>query len=204
MHWVLSVPSAAPVLLASWPSFWPFLSSIFDSIFTSAIPLGQIAVRTVLCYVAMLVLLRLAGKREIGQLTTFDVVVLLMIGNAVQNAMVGADSSVSGGIVSASVLIGVSYLTAVVGLHSAVFERAVRGEPSLLVNHGAFITRNLRKEGIDPDEVLMAMREHGIDSLAEVKSAWLEIDGSISIVPVATATIRTRPLRHVRFLRHGG
>ncbi len=174
------------------------------AIFASSIPLWSVALRTSLCYVGMLVLLRLAGKREIGQITTFDVVVLLMIGNAVQNAMVGPDYSVTAGLIAAIILVLANYLTASLGIHSPLFQRAVRGEPTLLVSHGAFIRPSLRREGIDPDEVLAAMREHGIDSLSQVKSAWLEIDGSISIVPEGAVTIQTRPLRHIRFLRHRG
>ena len=166
-----------------------------------AIPLWEIALRTLLCYVAMLTLLRLAGKREIGQITTFDVVVLLMIGNAVQNAMIGSDTSVTGGVISAVVLVGANYLTAVLGLHAHLFRQVVRGEPALLVSNGHFIWSNLRREAIDPDEILMAMREHGIDDLGQVKTAVFEIDGSISIVPVEATTVHTRPIRRVRFLR---
>jgi uncharacterized membrane protein YcaP (DUF421 family) len=175
-----------------------------EATFVSTVPLWNIAFRTLLCYLAILILLRLAGKREIGQVTVFDIVVLLMIGNAIQNAMVGTDYSVTGGVLSAAVLIGANYLTALIGLHSPLFQRAVRGEPTLLVSHGHFVTPSLRREGIDPDEVLAAMRDHGFDSLSQVKSAWLEIDGSISIVPEEATIIRTRPLRHVRFLRHRG
>ncbi len=174
------------------------------AIFASSIPVWSIVLRTTICYVGMLVLLRLAGKREIGQITTFDVVVLLMIGNAVQNAMVGTDYSVTGGLIAAVILVLANYLTATLGLHSPLFERAVRGEPTLLISHGAFIQSNLRREGVDPDEVLASMREHGIDSLSQVRSAWLEIDGSISIVPESAAMIHTRPLRRVRFLQHRG
>lgn len=172
------------------------------SFLAAQLPLWEIALRTILCYVGLLILLRLAGKREIGQLTTFDVVVLLMIGNAVQNAMVGTDTSVASGLASAAVLVAASYLTAVAGLHSPLFERAVRGEPTLLVSNGAFILPNLRREGIDPDEVLMAMREHGIDRLDQVKAAILEIDGSISVIPRQAPSIQTRPVRRLRFLRH--
>ncbi len=174
------------------------------SIFAASIPFWNVALRTILCYVGMLVLLRLAGKREIGQITTFDVVVLLMIGNAVQNAMVGPDYSVTTGLLAAVVLVIANYVTASLGLHSPLFHRAVQGEPTLLVSHGSFVWTSLRREGIDPDEVLAAMREHGIDNLSQVKSAWLEIDGSISIVPEEALTIRTRPVRRVRFLRHRG
>ena len=180
------------------------MGSLAASLFASAIPLWEIAVRTFLCYIGILVLLRLGGKREIGQITTFDVVVLLMIGNAVQNAMVGPDYSVVGGIASAAVLVGASFLTAVLGLRSRLFLRAVRGEPTLLVNHGEFIWPSLHREGIDADEVIAARREHGIDSVSQVKSAVLEIDGSISIVPEGSRVIRTHPLSHVRFLQRRG
>jgi len=178
--------------------------SLPTSIFASNVPLWNVAVRTLLCYVAILILLRVAGKRELGQITTFDVVVLLMIGNAVQNAMVGPNYSVTAGVVAAVVLVAANYLTALLGLHSPLFERVLRGAPTLLVSHGTFLTPNLRREGVDPDEVLMAMREHGIDNLTQVKAAVLEMDGSISIIPEGAVTIRTRPLRHVRFLRHRG
>jgi uncharacterized membrane protein YcaP (DUF421 family) len=180
------------------------MGSLAASLFASAIPLWEIALRTSLCYIGILVLLRLGGKREIGQITTFDVVVLLMIGNAVQNAMVGPDSSVIGGVASAAVLVGASYLTAALGLRSPLFQHAVRGEPTLLVNNGQFIWPNLRREGVDADEVLTAMREHGIDTVSQVKSAVLEIDGSISVIPEGTSSIRTRPVHHVRFLQRRG
>jgi uncharacterized membrane protein YcaP (DUF421 family) len=156
----------------------------------------------VVIYAAMVVLLRLGGKREIGQLTPFDVVVLLMIGNAIQNGMVGPDDTVTGSLEVAASIIAVNYLVARVGLRSVRWRAAVRGEPTVLVSHGQFLMPNLRKESIDPDEVRMAMREHGIDDLHQVKLAVFETDGSISIVPESSATVIIPPTQRMRYLRH--
>ena len=161
----------------------------------------EIAARTLIVYLALLLALRLAGKREIGQITTFDLVVILLVANAVQNAMVGPDTSLTGGLISAAVLIASNQTIALVRERVPWLRRAVEGSPSLLIDNGEFVMAHLRREGLDPDEVMMAIREHGIDSLADVKMAVLEVDGSISIVPKDSATIRTR--RHSRFIKRG-
>ena len=170
-------------------------------ILVPAVPVWNIVLRTAVVYVVLLALLRLAGKREIGQMTTFDVVVILTIANAVQNAMVGPDTSLLGGLVAAAVLIGINWLVAAVGLRSLVFKQVLRGHPTLLVNQGTLLLANLQREGIDPDDVFMAMREHGIDSLAGVKLAVLETDGSISIIPAGAESFRTSPRHHMKALR---
>lgn len=171
-----------------------------QSIFLPTLPVWDLALRTTMIYVGMIILMRIGGKREIGQLTPFDVVVLLMIGNAIQNGMVGTDSTVGGSLIVAALIIGLNYLVATLGLRLILFGRVLRGQPTLLVNNGEFIDANLRREQIDADDVLMAMREHGIGDVRQVKMAVLETDGSISIVPVAgTSAVRTR--RYSRFLR---
>jgi uncharacterized membrane protein YcaP (DUF421 family) len=161
----------------------------------------EIVARTLIVYLALLLAIRLAGKREIGQITTFDLVVILLVANAVQNAMVGPDTSLTGGLISAGVLIGGNYAIARVREHLPWLNRAVEGSPSLLINNGEFVMDHLRREGLEPDEVMMAMREHGIEKLEDVKMAVLEVDGSISIVPKDSVTIRTR--RHSRFVKRG-
>lgn len=171
---------------------------------TLAIPVWDIALRTFVVYVVLLLLVRLAGKREIGQMTAFDVVVIMLVANAVQNAMVGPDNSLIGGLAAAVVLIGVNYGVASLGIRSGLFKRALRGHPTLLVSRGQFVTPNLQREEIDPDDVVMAMREHGVESLEQVKLAVLETDGSISIVPDEANTIRTKPQHHLRYLKKRG
>src|SRR4051794_9343223 len=101
--------------------------------------LALVALRCVVVYVALLVLLRLAGKRELGQLTPFDLVVLLIISNAVQNARVGPDTSLNGGLLAAVTLIVVNWLVDRLGLHSSWLRGRLRGSPSLLINNGTFI-----------------------------------------------------------------
>jgi uncharacterized membrane protein YcaP (DUF421 family) len=161
----------------------------------------EIAARTLVIYLALLAALRLAGKREIGQITTFDLVVILLVANAVQNAMVGPDTSLTGGLISAGVLIAANHIVALVRERIPWLRRAVEGTPAVLINNGEFVMANLRRESLDPDEVMMAIREHGVDKLEDVKMAILEVDGSISIVPKDSATIRTR--RHSRFVKRG-
>jgi uncharacterized membrane protein YcaP (DUF421 family) len=158
-----------------------------------------IAVRSALVYVAVFIGLRLAGKRELGQMTVLDLVVVLLLANAVQNAMVGADFSVQGGILAAFVLLAINRGVNVLRLRGDRWGRLIEGTPTVLVEDGQLIEPHLRKEGVERSEVEMVIREHGIDSLAQVKLAVLETDGSISIVPMASPMVRTR--KHVRQLR---
>ena len=161
----------------------------------------SIVARTLIVYLAVLAGLRLAGKRELGQMTPFDLVVILLIANAVQNAMVGPDTSVTGGLIAAGVLVSVNYGVAAARERLPWLRRAVEGTPTLLINDGRFVEEHLRREGLEEDEVLMAIREHGVADVKDVRIAVLETDGSISIVPVDAGAIRTR--RHVRFAKKG-
>ncbi len=154
--------------------------------------LGVIVLRTLVVYFVLLLGLRIAGKRELGQMTAFDLVVILIISNAVQNAMVGPDTSLTGGLVAALTLLIANSVVNRFGLQWPWLEARVVGTPTLLVNRGHFIDQHLRKEGIQRDEVMMALREHGIGNLADVDMAVLEVDGTISVVPVGGGTQRTR------------
>jgi uncharacterized membrane protein YcaP (DUF421 family) len=160
---------------------------------------GQIVIRTILVYLAVLIGLRLAGKREIGQMTVFDLVVLLLIANAVQNAMVGPDTSLTGGVLAAIVLLILNAIVARLRLRWPRLKRWVEGTPTLLVLHGEIIPAHMQKEGVDSETLETALREHGVSSLKEVEIAVLEIDGSISIVPIGEHTHRVkRPLKSFR------
>jgi uncharacterized membrane protein YcaP (DUF421 family) len=160
----------------------------------------NISLRTVAVYLVVLVGLRLSGKREIGQMTVFDLVVLLLIANAVQNAMVGADTSLLGGIIAAIVLLLLNVIVARLDLRWPRLRRLVEGSPTLLVLHGEIITNNLRREGVDEETLKAALREHGVTDLVDVEMAVLEIDGSISVVPTG---VETRHVKRVaRQFRH--
>lgn len=161
----------------------------------------SVAARTAIVYIALLLGFRLAGKREMGQMTPFDLVVILLIANAVQNAMVGPDTSVLGGLIAAAVLLTGNYALAAARDRVPWLRRAIEGEPTLLVRDGKFDHKNMRREDVDEDEVMMAMREHGINDVKDVRLAVLETDGSISIVTGSGASKTSR--HRVRFIaRH--
>ena len=161
--------------------------------------IGIIA-RTLIIYLVILVGLRLSGKREIGQMTVFDLVVLLLISNAVQNAMVGPDTSLLGGVLAALVLLLVNAIIARLRLTWPGMRRLVEGTPTLLVLHGKVVSEHMRREGIDPESLLAALREHGVSEISKVDMAVLEIDGSISVVP--SGGITTRVKKPMKYLRH--
>jgi uncharacterized membrane protein YcaP (DUF421 family) len=168
-------------------------------LFDMAAPAWTVVARTAAVYLAVFVGLRLVGKREMGQMTVFDLVVVLLISSAVQNAMVGRDTSLLGGILAAFVLLVVNRGVGFLRLRGGRWGRMLEGTPTVLVEDGEFIQPHLHKEGLDSTEVEMAIREHGLDSVAEVKLAVLETDGAISIVPMTSPVMRGR--RHVRQLR---
>ena len=160
----------------------------------------ELVLRCVAIYLALLLGFRLFGKREVGQMTLFDLVLVLLVANAVQPAMTGPDSSLTGGvIIILSLLIanfGVSLLD-----RNAFFHRLFTPAPTLLVKEGKVEWRNLRREGVDRGELEMAVREHGVETIAEVQLAMLESDGSISVVGKDGAGNRRK--RRVRFNRMG-
>jgi uncharacterized membrane protein YcaP (DUF421 family) len=158
-----------------------------------------IAIRTALVYLAVFGGLRLAGKRELGQMTIFDLVVILLIANAVQNAMTGPDFSVQGGVLAAFVLLGLNRLVSILRLRGERWERFVEGTPTVLIEDGRLIEEQLRRERLAPAEIEMVVREHGVASLDDVQLAVLETDGSISIVPRTAEVTRThKRVRQVR------
>jgi uncharacterized membrane protein YcaP (DUF421 family) len=168
--------------------------------FELAIPAWNIVLRTAVIYLVILIGLRLAGKREIGQMTVFDLVVLLLIANAVQNAMVGPDTSLAGGVLAAVVLLALNAAVARLRLRWPRLRRMVEGSPTLLVLHGEVMADHLRREGLDQETLEAALREHGVADLSDVEMAVLEIDGSISVVPAGGATKHVK--RPVKVLRH--
>jgi uncharacterized membrane protein YcaP (DUF421 family) len=159
----------------------------------------DIILRTALVYIALLVGLRIAGKREIGQMNVFDLVVLLLIANAVQNAMVGADTSLTGGVVAAFTLLGLNAVVAQLRLRWPGLRKWVEGTPTLLVLRGEVIREHLKREGLDQETLEAALREHGVANVSDVEMAVLEIDGSISVVPAGAQTMRTK--KPSKFLR---
>ncbi len=154
--------------------------------------LAAIVVRTAVVYGGLLLGLRVAGKRELGQMTAFDLVVVLVISNAVQNAMVGPDTSLSGGLLAAATLLALNRVVATLSLRLPWLGQRLSGSPSLLVHDGRLVYPHLRAEGVTEDEMMQALREHGVGSLAEVQMAVLEVDGTISVIPTGAGSTRTK------------
>jgi uncharacterized membrane protein YcaP (DUF421 family) len=162
----------------------------------------EIILRTAVVYVVVLIGLRLTGKREVGQMTPFDLVVLLLLSNAVQNAMTGPDSSITGGIVAACTLLLLNTLIARFAGKDKKFRNLVQGTPTILIRHGKLISENLALERLSVDEVMQALREHGVSRIEDVYSAILEIDGSISVIKQDDLSTVEKAIHRVRFVRH--
>jgi len=142
--------------------------------------LSNIALRTAVIYAVVLVGVRLSGKREVGQMTPFDLTLLLLLSNSVQNAMTGPDTSLVGGVVAASTLLLLNYFVADLSGINRRFRKFIQGQPTLLVHDGKIIESHMAKEHVSMDELERALREHGISTYHEVALAVLEVDGSIT------------------------
>ena len=140
----------------------------------------QIVLRTAVIYLLVLIGVRLSGKREVGQMTPFDLTLLLLLSNSVQNAMTGPDTSLLGGAVAAATLLILNYFVANLSGGSRRFRKLVEGEPSLLIHDGKIIDSHMARERVSMDELHRALREHGLNSCDQVALAVLEVDGSIS------------------------
>jgi len=151
-----------------------------DNIITN--PYLNVALRSIAVYLFMLVAIRLTGKKELSQLNTTDVVLILLISNAVQNAMVGANTSLSSGLVAAGVLFIANYAIKKLMFKNQSIRHLLSEQPEILIHNGVLNPKALNQLGISNDELEEAMREHGIDKFADVKLAMLEIDGNISII----------------------
>jgi uncharacterized membrane protein YcaP (DUF421 family) len=142
----------------------------------------QIALRTGVIYFLVLIGIRLSGKREVGQMTPFDLTLLLLLSNSVQNAMTGPDTSLAGGAVAAATLLILNYLVAELAGTNRRFRKLIQGQPSLLIHDGEVIAAHMAREHVTMDALECAVREHGITSYKEVALAVLEVDGSISVL----------------------
>ena len=171
------------------------------AVFNLSNPLLNIVARTAVIYLALLVGLRLTGKRQVGQFTPFDLLLLLLLSNAVQNAMVGPDTSVAGGLIAACTLFGANVIVAAIARGSRRAAKVVEGTATLLIRHGQVIQQNLDSEGISAEDLRRALREHGIDDVKLVRAAILEVDGSISVLREDEFPKVEKPYHHIRGLK---
>jgi uncharacterized membrane protein YcaP (DUF421 family) len=153
---------------------------MWHNMFVMALPIGEKILRPILVYAFLIIGLRLAGKRELAQLNPFDLVVLLTLSNTVQNAIIGDDNTVTGGVIGASTLLLVNYvLVRFISRHEKL-ERFIEGDPDVLIDNGKITDDCLNKEAISPLELEAAAHKQGFASLEEVDRAVLDPNGSIA------------------------
>ncbi len=161
----------------------------------------EIALRTIVVYTVVLIGIRLTGKREVGQMTPFDLVLLMLMANAVQNAMTGPDTSVTGGLVAVLSLLAMNEVVTRIVLGHRKLRRFVEGTPTLLIHKGILFKEHMRKEKISIEALHQALREDGVANVADVCLAVLEIDGSISVLKNDEMPVSQRPHHRIRFFQ---
>ena len=147
------------------------------------IAVAEKILRSVAVYGFLLVAFRIAGKRQLGQMTAFDLIVLLIISNVLQNAAIGNDNSLGGGLLGATVIIVLNYLIAWLTYRHKGLERIVENSPTILVKHGHVLRSNLDRECMSLPELRAALRKEGIATMSEVRYAILEEDGHVTVIP---------------------
>jgi uncharacterized membrane protein YcaP (DUF421 family) len=145
--------------------------------------LPEVVLRVAIVYLFLVVVLRISGKREVGQMSILELIVVLLISDAVQNSMVGDNTSVWAGPIAVLTLLGLDYTLAWLTRRSKKLRTAIEGEPRLLVRDGRLLRKALREEHLSVDEVEAAVRAHGLARVDDAQEAILETDGSISVIP---------------------
>ena len=145
------------------------------------VPWWELALRAVAVYVFLMVLLRITGRRQVGQLAPFDLVLLLVLSNALQNAMNGGDNSVTGGVISALVLVGANWIVGYVAFRSKRLSRIIEGRPEVLIHNGHVFRDVMERERITQSEIDAALRQAGCGCIEDVHFAILENNGQISV-----------------------
>ena len=142
----------------------------------------QIIISSVVVYVFILAAIRLFGKKELAQLSVVDLVFILLISNSVQNAMVGSNSTLSGGLVAAGALFITNFIIKQFMYRFPSFGKLIQGETLLLIYEGKLNKKNVAKARLSEDEIMEALREHGVSRIEDVNLAVLEVDGNVSVL----------------------
>ena len=156
-------------------------SPIFDSMFHLPLPILEKLARPAIVYLVLVVLLRVFGKRELAQLNPFDLVVLLSLSNTVQNAIIGDDNSVTGGIIGAFGLLAVNWLVVRVLFRSQRLTRALEGRSTTLVRNGQIDLKAMTREMLSREELLSVIHRQGFEDFHQVRSCQLEPNGTFYV-----------------------
>lgn len=164
------------------------------NLFVPDLSVAEKVIRPVLVYLFLVVAVRLAGRRELAQLNSFDLVVLMMLANTVQNATIGNDNSMVGGLIGVSALLLVNYAVTRVLYQHPRLDRVIEGEPVVLVRDGRVLRERLAQQAITEGELMEAIRKQGLGSVDQVAQVVLETGGVISVVPRMTTEARLHRL----------
>jgi hypothetical protein len=148
-----------------------------------SLPWWEFVLRGLIVYLFLILILRLTGKRQIGQMSPFDLVLMLVLSNAVQNSMNGGDYSISAGMILAVTLVVLNWLTGLLTYKSKTAERLIEGSPQLLLHNGKIYEKALSEAQLTHEELMSALRSQGYTDISKVRAAILENDGSISVIP---------------------
>ncbi len=151
--------------------------------FELSMPVWEYVLRAIVVYIVLLGMIRISGKRTMGQFTPFDVLLIVLLGNAVQNALLGKDTSLLGGLLLAAVLIALNWMTGFIASRSRMAEKLIEGVPIVLAQDGRLFEQVLRHELVSKNDFEEALRQSGELTLDDVHFAILETDGRISVVP---------------------
>jgi uncharacterized membrane protein YcaP (DUF421 family) len=160
----------------------------WKDMFVLGLPLAEKILRPIFVYAFLVISLRLSGKRELVQLNPFDLVVLLTLSNTVQNAIIGDDNSVSGGIIGATSLLAVNYLVVRFLYGHKRIDQLVEGSADVLIENGTVRLERLKKELISPTQLEAAARKQGFESLNDVQKCILEPGGNLTFIGKKPAT----------------
>ncbi len=154
------------------------------------VPVPDLVFRSALIYLAVLLGMRLFGKREVGQFTLFDLALVMLVGNSVQPAITGPDTSITGGLVIIVTLFSLNRLVNYLTVRSRLVRDIIEGRPTVVARGGRWLRRALAQEGLAPEDCLSALRDHGVATVEEVDLAVLEVDGTLSVVPMGSGLKR--------------
>jgi len=174
------------------------MHELWTNMFALGVPLAEKILRPIIVYVCLIIGLRLSGKRELAQLNPFDLIVLLTLSNTVQNAIIGNDKSVTGGLIGAASLLAVNYFVVRFLYDHRKIDQLVEGRADVLIENGKIHEHKLKRELITKAELAAAARKQGFDSLSEVQQCVLEPGGTLSFTARKPAT---EDIRHQELLK---
>jgi uncharacterized membrane protein YcaP (DUF421 family) len=200
---VLGSPAGRALVSVALPPGGTLARSMCDDppMWQLGLPPLEIVARSVIVYAIFLAALRIFGKREIGQFTLFDLALVLLAANALQPAITGPDQSIPGAAIIIVTIFVLNGLVSALRRRVPFVRRLLEFQPTVIGRNGAWLPEALDKEGLDEDDLGAALREHGLDSIKEMKLAVLEQDGSLSIVPTDGNDLQIRARRR-RYKHH--